>query len=148
MMAVTPTISARPVLVKPTCGHSFTGREFFKVTYFHPQVLVPSAGRWLSASIVRCFFIVGVGLPIGRALLVVGLYFYCTTKKKNPVLSHWILGKIFESGKTVADISSFQSYQSTHRSVSKLAIRLCVRESPSLLYHQKTVMGGKSRFPG
>ena len=85
-MAVTPTISARPVLVKPTCGHSFTGREFFKVTYFHPQVLVPSAGRWLSASIVRCFFIVGVGLPIGRALLVVGLYFYCTTKKRTQCL--------------------------------------------------------------
>ena len=35
------------------------------------------------------------------------------SQKKNPVLSHWILGKIFESGKTVADISSFQSYQST-----------------------------------
>lgn len=80
-LATADNCGAVPLIA--TYGHSFTGRKFFKVAYFHPQVLVPSAGRWLSARISRCFFIVGAELPIGGLLHVAAPYPQYTTVKRS-----------------------------------------------------------------
>ena len=55
-----------------TCGHSFTGREFFKVAYFHPQVHIPSAGRTVACHLSRhrlpCCYCIGLIIPQKRGV--------------------------------------------------------------------------------